>query len=56
MGVTMMNATPKNEPKRMTLDELFKKTFSALLSALVDTFIIHEEQSTSKDNATEPKS
>ena len=38
-----------NEPARMTLDELFKKTFSSLLASLMDTLNIFEDKTSPKD-------
>jgi len=38
-----------NEPARMTLDELFRKTFSSFLASLMDTLKISEEQDSPKD-------
>ena len=38
-----------NKPERITLDELFRKTFSSLLASLMDTFNIFEEQTLPKD-------
>jgi hypothetical protein len=39
-----------NEPARMTLDELFRKTFSSLLASLIDTFHIFEEKNPPNDS------
>jgi hypothetical protein len=39
-----------NEPARMTLDELFRKTFSSLLASLIDSFHIFEEKSSTNDS------
>jgi hypothetical protein len=50
MGVPMDSLNQTNEPTRMTLDELFRKTFSKLLARLMDTFAISEEPSHSKDD------
>jgi hypothetical protein len=49
MGAKMNSPKQKNEPARMTLDELFRKTFSSLLASLMDTFNIFEEQPSPKD-------
>lgn len=47
----MMNTTPQNESGRMTLDELFRKTFSALLATLIDKFTIVEEPLSPKSDS-----
>jgi len=47
----MTNSTSQNESGRMTLDELFRKTFSTLLATLIDTFAIFEDPSSTKSDS-----
>ncbi len=49
MGATM-DKPQQGEPVKMTLDELFKRTFSQLLAYLIDTFSISEEQPPSAED------
>ena len=49
MGTTMNSPKQINEPSKMTLDELFRKTFSSLLASLMDALKIFEEQDSSND-------
>ena len=49
MGATMNSPKQINEPSKMTLDELFRKTFSSLLASLMDALKIFEEQDSSND-------
>jgi len=49
MGATMNSPKQINEPSKMTLDELFRKTFSSLLSSLMDALRIFEEQDSPDD-------
>lgn len=51
-----MDLPQPNENPRMTLDELFRKTFSSLLAKLMDTFSIFEEQSSSTNDSKDPES
>lgn len=44
----MDSSRQQNEPIRMTLDELFRKTFSNLLASLMDALNIFEEQDSQK--------
>jgi len=56
MGVMMDSSNQKNEPARITLDELFSKTFSKLLARLINTFTISEEPPPSKDDSKDADS
>jgi len=40
----MDSSKQTNKPAQMTLDELFRKTFSSLLASLIDTLNIFEEK------------
>ena len=45
----MDSSKQTNEPARMTLDELFRKTFSSLLASLIDTLNIFEEKNSTNE-------
>jgi hypothetical protein len=56
MDVTMDNPKQFNEPVKMTLDELFRRTFSNLLASLMDTLKIFEEHAPPEDSSNDPGS